>query len=325
MKLKGFLDCFFVRTGFQSKPIAAIDIPGDLFPAANSILFTTSAAGLSTMLCGTISRFVLLTAAFALIGQLDAQNTLAQEPAKRSKQLLLLAQGPDGHPVGTHEYVLGQKRLAELLKPIDGLEIKIEMAEAAWPEKSDALDGADGVVLFLSEGAKWLSAEPRRLEIFHKFAARGGGLTVIHWGMGTRKAEPIPPFVALFGACHGGEDRKYKFVKTSIRPVSETHPITQGLGELQIYDEFYYRLKEVRDEANKDKQLITPLIEAKIDDKWELIGWCWERPDEGRSFGFSALHVHTNWDEPAYQRLMTQGVLWTLKMTPPSNWMEPMK
>ena len=33
----------------------------------------------------------------------------------RPKQLLLESQGPDGHPPGTHEYVAGQKLLAQSL------------------------------------------------------------------------------------------------------------------------------------------------------------------------------------------------------------------
>ena len=42
-----------------------------------------------------------------------------------------------------------------------------------------------------------------------------------------------------------------------------------------------------------------------------------ERSDGGRSFGFSGLHFHENWQLPEYRRLVTQGVLWTLDLPIP--------
>jgi type 1 glutamine amidotransferase len=50
-----------------------------------------------------------------------------------------------------------------------------------------------------------------------------------------------------------------------------------------------------------------------------MVSWAWERPDGGRSFGFSGLHFHKNWSEPFYQRLMAQAVLWTVERTPPES------
>ena len=48
-----------------------------------------------------------------------------------------------------------------------------------------------------------------------------------------------------------------------------------------------------------------------------MVAWCWERPDKGRSFGFSGLHFHANWKLLEYRRLVSQGVLWTLKLPLP--------
>jgi hypothetical protein len=49
------------------------------------------------------------------------------------------------------------------------------------------------------------------------------------------------------------------------------------------------------------------------------VAWCWERPDRGRSFGFSGLHFHDNWRLTEYRRLVAQGVLWTLKKPIPKE------
>jgi hypothetical protein len=229
------------------------------------------------------------------------------------KRLLLLAQGPDGHPKGTHEYVAGQQILRKCLSGVPRLEATIERADGDWPAGPELLAKADGVVLFVSEGARWLSADPARRAAFAELAKRGGGLAVIHWGMGTRSADPIEPFVSLFGACHGGPDRKYKFLETNVFIAAKDHPITAGLADFRIREEFYYQLK-----LRPDAQL-TPLLKAEIDGEQHMVSWAWERPDGGRSFGYSGCHYHDNWSRPEYRRFLSQGVLWTLKLQPPQE------
>jgi hypothetical protein len=55
-------------------------------------------------------------------------------------------------------------------------------------------------------------------------------------------------------------------------------------------------------------------VEATIDGRAETVAWAYERPDGGRSFGFSGLHFHDNWARPEYQKLIVQATLWTLKL-----------
>ena len=64
---------------------------------------------------------------------------------------------------------------------------------------------------------------------------------------------------------------------------------------------------------------VRPLVQVTIDGHPETVCWAWERPDGGRSFGFSGLHFHANWQQPAYRRLIGQGVLWTLKQAIPKD------
>ncbi len=233
---------------------------------------------------------------------------LAGEP----KQLLLIGQSPDGHPPGTHEYMGGVERLAKLLADTPNLEVRIVKADEPWPEGPELIGQADGVVIFLSEGARWVSADPRRYEALTQLAARGGGLVALHWAMGTKEAEPIEAFVRLFGGCHGGPDRKYQVVRTELRPASPTHPIAAGIEPFPLREEFYYRLKFV--DANPG---IVPVLETMIDGQTETVAWAWERPDGGRSFGYSGLHFDDNWQLPEYPRLLKQAALWTLKLPSP--------
>ena len=183
-----------------------------------------------------------------------------------------------------------------------------------WPEGPELIRRADGIVLYLSEGAKWLAADPRRQDAIGQLAARGGGLVALHWGMGCRDPQYIEPFVKLFGACHGGPDRRYQVLLARLQVADRAHPITRGLAPLTIRDEFYYRLKTPSGEPAP-----RTLVTATIDGHEEMVSWAWERPDGGRSFGFSGLHFHDNWREPSYRRLVTQGVLWTVKLDLPEG------
>jgi hypothetical protein len=232
------------------------------------------------------------------------------------KKLLLLAQGPDGHPPQTHEYVAGLKVLQILLQKVPDLETTLVLADEPWREGPELLARADGAVVFLSEGARWLHQDPKRLEAFQRLAQRKGGLVGLHWGIGTKDAKNIEGFVNLLGGCHGGPDRKYKVLTDAECKIADPkHPIATGIKDFKVRDEFYYHLKLPR-AADK----VVPLVQVPIDGRVEMVAWAWDRPDGGRSFGFSGLHFHDNWGRPEYRRLVTQGVVWSLGVPiPPSG------
>ncbi len=234
--------------------------------------------------------------------------------ASRTKRVLLLGQKPDSHPANSHEYMAGVRLMAKLLQNRGGLQTVVVQADNPWRDGPELLDGADGAVVFLTEGAKWVSEDADRLAAFQRLAKRGGGLSVLHWGMGTREAAPVANFVSLFGCCHGGPDRKYKVLTTTITPTLDGHPILSGIKPVQVHDEFYYSLKQP-EQAEK----CVPLIRAAIDGEGQSVAWAWQRPDGGRSFGFSGLHYHDNWKLTEYRRLVLQGVLWSVGQPIPTE------
>jgi type 1 glutamine amidotransferase len=238
--------------------------------------------------------------------------TQGSRAAQPKKQVLLIGQGPDGHPKETHEYMAGVRVLAKCLAEVPGLEVKVVRADGAWKEGPDLLGRADAAVLFVSEGARWIQADAKRHQAFTNLAARQGGLVALHWAIGTREAKPIDGFLKLLGGCHGGPDRKYKVVDVTVQIADPRHPITRGIKNFQVHEEFYYRLKFAKPPSS-----VRPVLQALLDGKKETVAWSWERPGGGRSFGFSGLHFHKNWRLAAYRRLVAQAVLWTLKMPIP--------
>ncbi len=234
------------------------------------------------------------------------------EPAK--KHILLLAQKPDGHPPQTHEYQPGLKLLAELLARQPGIKTTITSADEPWSEGIELLRQADGAVMFLSQGAAWTNADARRLDALSLLAARRGGLVTIHWGMGTKEAANIEPYLKLFGGCHGGPDRKFKVVDTRVELAAPAHVIAAGIKPFAVHEEFYYKLKFAQ-----TGERVQPVVTTEIDGQRETVAWAWQRPDGGRSFGFSGLHYHTNWRHIEYRRMIVQAVLWTNGLVVPDQ------
>jgi len=245
----------------------------------------------------------------AIVALLGTSDLLSAEP----KRLLLVGQGPDGHPPSTHEYMDGLKVLKTILEPVKGLDITLVKADGKWDNGPELIDRSDGIVLFVSEGAKWVSLDEKRLAALKRASKRQAGLVALHWGIGCKDAQYIDDYLSLLGGCHGGPDRKYQVVETEITPDAK-NPVATGLSSFRVKDEFYYRLKFVRPEGSV-KQALT----AKIDGTAETVAWTWERPDRGRSFGFSGLHFHDNWKMPEYRRLVGQAVLWTLGVSIPET------
>lgn len=247
----------------------------------------------------------------ALSACLFAAAAGAADPPKK---LLLVSSPPDAHAPTTHEYTPGLDILAKLLKPVPGVEVTHSRAEGPWKDGPELLDRADGVVVYLTEGAKWLSDDPKRVAAFRRLAARKGAFAVVHWGMGTREAGPIAAFVDLFGGCHGGPDRKHKVVdNVPVAVPDPRHPAASGVKDFTVREEFYYKLKFPT--AGRH----VPVVRATIDGGPETVCWAWDRPDGGRSFGFSGLHFHENWKREEYRRLVAQGVVWSLGLPVPEG------
>ena len=242
-------------------------------------------------------RWIASLVAVALM----ASCALAGEP----KCVLLLGQKRD-HPPKTHEYMAGVKLLAQWLEDIPGIEVSVHQADEPWPEGPGLIDRADAVVLYLGQGARWEQNDPKRLAALERLAKRKGAIIGIHWAIGAKDAKYIEAHLKLMGGCHGGPDRKYIVCETDVRVAHAKHPITRGIDDFRLNDEYYYKLKFAK--AGK----IEPILQAAIEGKPETVAWAFERPDGGRSFGFAGMHFHANWGRIECRRLIVQGILWTL-------------
>jgi type 1 glutamine amidotransferase len=238
-------------------------------------------------------------------------STLAAEP----KKLLLIGQGPDGHPPGTHEFMAGVRVIEALLAP-DAAEIQTTRAQAdePWSAGPGLIDAADGVVLLVTQGARWMQADPARHAALKRLAARGGAIIALHWSVGAKDAEFIAGQLALLGGTRGGPQRKYVVLENDVKLASRSHPILRGLADFRVKDEFYYRLDLV-----EPSPAFHPLLTTHLEGRDEIIAWAWERPGGGRSAAYVGLHFHANWERLDYRRLVVQMIRWSLDLPIPAD------
>ena len=240
---------------------------------------------------------------------LFAVSTVRADPPKK---VLLLGQKRD-HPPASHEYVPGLRILAKSLEGYRGINLQIVSADEPWSDGPKLLKEADGVVLYLGQGGRWVENDPAREKAMSDLAARGGAIVALHWAIGSVDGRYVPGHRERIGAVHGGPDRKYIFTKKPYPVEVMPHAITTGLDDFQLRDEFYYRLKQ------SEKGNLAPLLIVPIEGNAEMVAWAYERPDGGRSFGFSGMHFHQNWQILECRRMIAQALLWTLKLPIPEG------
>src|SRR2546426_156752 len=135
-------------------------------------------------------RLVLHFARLAIaLGFCVILGSSAFSATRAPKRLLLVGQGPDGHPPTTHEFMAGVQVLEKLLAPIQGLQPTVVKADEPWPEGPALIDKADGIVMFVTQGAEWIQLDPQRHAALKRLAQRKGGITGLHLAVGAKAAE----------------------------------------------------------------------------------------------------------------------------------------
>ena len=112
-------------------------------------------------------RSALLNAVTLLMVVLATSVSAA---GSRPKRLLIVGQGPDGHPPTTHEFMAGAKVLAELLKPYQDLQATVVNADEPWADGPRLIDQADGLVMLVTQGAQWMQSEPQRHDALKRYS-----------------------------------------------------------------------------------------------------------------------------------------------------------
>ena len=98
---------------------------------------------------------------------------------------------------------------------------------------------------------------------------------------------------------------------THVKVLRTDHPIARGWKDTPLKDEYYIKLKYLPDAR--------PVILAEIDGVDYPVGWAFERPDGGRSFGFVCGHFHDCFANDSFRRAAVNGILWSSGLNVPEG------
>lgn len=231
--------------------------------------------------------------------------------------VILLLAGSVSNKPGQHEYFAGCTLMANWLRQNGAAPIQVA---DGWPKNEALLEKAHAIVVYADGGTKLPFLAPERFQKMREAVRRGAGLVMLH------QAVDVPASTAQeigdwLGAvyqpdigCRGHWDMEFS--------TFPTHPVTRGLSAFSApLDGWLYNL-HFRPGA-------TPLVSGTVPDKSrstthakshagraEVIGWAYERPGGGRSFGFTGCDLHRNWGVEGQRRFVLNGILWTAGITP---------
>jgi len=283
----------------------------------------------------TLRRF-----AFALVAAALAAIALPIEGA--DKRIVLIA-GRPSHPPGMHEFRAGAMLLQKALSGIPG--VTVQVYTNGWPSKrvdgkpvddSAALSNADAVLVFSDGGRGNPAIQGDRVQVLDALAAKGAGLGFAHYAVEV-------PVGAPGEAMHRWTGGFYE-TNFSVNPMwtpafarFPTHPVTRGVKPFATHDEWYFNMRWTPDAAAAAR--ITPILVATPSDevrkgpyvsprgpydhiiagsgRAETMMWVYERPDGGRSFGFTGGHTHANWGDVNQRKVMLNALLWIAKIDVP--------
>lgn len=231
------------------------------------------------------------------VAQTDSANT----------KILLIGKEPD-HPHGTHMYMHTSKMLAQCLRKVDGLETVLSQG---WPTDPKSLEGVTAIVLYATPGAEFLIDGPGAGQL-HQMMKSGVGLVTIHWASSVYEKN-VDRLGNQWGDYLGGfwvSNYGLSTDKSPLRQLVPTHPICRGWKEYDLHDEFY--LKPVMKEA-------MPLLQVTTKGEDVIVGWAYERPDNGRSYGTTLGHIYRNFQIESFRRTIVNAILWTAHVDVPAD------
>ncbi len=256
------------------------------------------------------------------------------EEAARSK--IVFVAGRPSHGPGAHEHRAGCMLLADDLNH-SGLAVDAVVTTNGWPQDESIFDGAAAIVIY-ADGGGGHPAMPH-LDELRKLAAKGVGIGCIHYAVEIPKGEPGDTFVDLIGG--------YFETDHSVNPHWEAsfklpeHPVTRGVHDYKMLDEWYYHMRFRPDMAGVTPILTdlpppeslsrpdgphegNPDVRAAVLERKEPqhVMWVYDRPEEfgkGRSFGFTGGHFHRNWQNDNQRRVVLNAIIWSAGLEVPAD------
>jgi type 1 glutamine amidotransferase len=239
---------------------------------------------------------------------LAAWGGAAVADEKPKTKILFIGKDPD-HPHGSHMYMHTCGVLAKCAELTPGVEAVVSNG---WPKEARTLDAVKAIVLYASPGAEFLLEGPQRGQV-DELMKKGVGLVTIHWASSVKKDdyERLGPLWLSYLGGTWISNVGLSGGKSPLKQLIPGHPICRGWKEYEIDDEYYL------DPVLKGAKPFLQVRDRK--DKEVIVGWVFERPDGGRSFGTTLGHPYSNFQIEAFRRMIVNAILWTARVDVPDG------
>ncbi len=251
------------------------------------------------------------------------------------KTKIVFISGKPSHGPMSHEHRAGNLLLAKRLNESDLGINAVVLPENGYPKDPAILQDAATIVVFCT-GHRGHLLNPH-LKEFDALMKKGTGVVMIHWGTEAERGEPGKKFLEWMG---GFCDLDWS-VNPHWTPKFDNfpdHPVANGLKPFSVNDEWYYHMRFV-----DGMKGVTPILSALpgpetlkrpdgsrsgnpdvrksvANGEKQHVGWAYERPDgKGRGFGFTGAHVHANWQNDNFRKVVLNAILWTAHVKVPDN------
>lgn len=140
-------------------------------------------------------------------------------------------------------------------------------------------------------------------EEFYRFAKSGGAILVYHQGINSFTDSPYWEEV-VGGNWVRGTTYHPKISDAHFEVLTDAHPITEGLGDIEIYDERYTKL-------TVGPHVIPLVRHRELDRDWTVV---WVHEHGGVRVVYDALgHQVAAIDHPQRQELLRREIAWLLR------------
>lgn len=248
-------------------------------------------------------------------------------PGFTGKKIVLVA-GVKSHGPGDHEFFAGCAILMNLLKQNGVWPV---MVRDGWPKNEKVFDGAAAFVFYMDGRSGHPVVQKDRLKLLQKYIDKGVGWVNLHYAVDyePRHGETV---VRWMGGFYDPRTSINPHWDATIRSLPR-HPVANGVKPFTIRDEWYYNMHWVGDVADvRDAKGVTPILQAvppddtrrtadakKYPGRLETMAWAYERADGGRGFGFTGGHMHRNWGDENFRKVVTNAILWAAKAEIPAG------
>ncbi|MEK6260874.1 MAG: family 16 glycoside hydrolase [Planctomycetota bacterium] len=288
----------------------------------------------------------------------DAKTSSAGADSSGGKKKALLLAGNPSHGFGAHDHLAGCSLLAKLINE-SGLPVEAEvhsLKNSGWPA-AEKLASANSITIYSDGGGG--HPFNGHLDELQALTKKGVGIVCIHYGVETTIGKPGQAFIDWTGgyfepnySVNPHWDANYtkfpnhpttrgvKPFKTNdewyyhmrfrenmegVTPIlTDLPPLTTLVvvdkdGKIVMEEKDgkqVPKLSRPENQHNNNPHARKAILEDKAP---QHMAWATQRPDGGRGFGCSGGHVHWNWGNDQFRKLMMNAIVWTSGLDVPAG------